>query len=159
MMSFVFSYFNGKIDFRIDRRYIFLLTAFFGLFLYFDPTLSWIEIANITRPGEAMGENFNPFQYMYISREMVLLFFFQSVVTMFFGYVLFAQLWNRLDISFITKLMASFIPGFLALVAISRITTAFLSHSSAPTAILLVEILVIAISAYVQKRQLTVRFG
>ncbi|GEM_PF-6694370 len=136
---------------KVNSPWILLALFCFGVFLYFDPTHSWIEIANATPIGAGMGDAFNPWPYMFITSKIAALFFLNSAVTMLFGYILFFQFWRQLEVSFSTQFIASFVPGYLSLCAIGRLCTFFFPHSVSPLLIVAMEILIAFVGIYIQK--------
>lgn len=138
------------------RNYFLTIFIFslFCLFIYFDKNASWIEIARVFSPGEGLPKSYVPNDHITISWPIGLLFFANSLLTMLFGYLLVNPMWTRINASFLTKFVGSFVPGYLAVCAIARLSTLFFPHLFAPILIVTIEIVLILLLARHQRRLL-----
>jgi hypothetical protein len=91
----------------------------------------------------------NPFPIEGQSIFTILLIIVYYLITMIFGYLIFFKTLLKVETSFIGKLWASFLPGYLIIIGINRISTIVFNHNNAPIFIFILLIsLVLYFSRY-----------
>lgn len=109
-----------------------------ALFLYLDPTATWVETGRPFAIAEGLPATFEPLPNILLPWQMKIAFSAYVLLTAIFGYLLVAPLWFRTRSSLLMQVLASFIPGYIGVCAVNRLATLALPHKYAPTAIWLI---------------------
>ena len=84
---------------------IFSAIGLYGLFVFFDPTKSWIEISKVFYPGEGLGPSYKPLEHFHVTIQIIAAYLVQYLLTVFLGYALLHKYWSQIQSYLIFKIL------------------------------------------------------